>query len=431
MSDKRKVKLNELIARRDENRVKVKALFDKGDQNGGNDSAEDLATIKSLNTETKSLMEQIEELKSLIGIREDANSDAGQGSPQNLPGHSNGDPGQRRVKSLGEAFVEDPTFKAWLKANPNMGVIGRELIQSPRVGVGSFFKTLVTAAGATSAAPFIWEDQKRDLVDEFFKRPLTVRDLITIGRTDSDTVEYVRVTGITNAAAGVAEATSAGVSEVGRKPESAIATERVSESVKTIAHWIPATSRSLQDAGQLQTLINTMLMYGIQEQLEDEILLGTGGDGFTGILETANIQTQAFSTDLKTTARKARTLVRLNGRTFPTAYLLHPNDVETLDLDQNDLGVFYWGGPQMISQNRTLWGVPVVECEAITEGVGLLGDFKLAFLWDRMQSAISSSNSHSDFFTKNLVAILAEMRACFGVIRPQAFCSFEAVSGGS
>ena len=31
------------------------------------------------------------------------------------------------------------------------------------------------------------------------------------------------------------------------------------------------------------------------------------------------------------------------------------------------------------------------------------------------------SDSHADFFTRNLVAVLAEMRAGFAVFRPSAF----------
>jgi HK97 family phage major capsid protein len=44
-----------------------------------------------------------------------------------------------------------------------------------------------------------------------------------------------------------------------------------------------------------------------------------------------------------------------------------------------------------------------------------------AVLWDREQAAVQVSDSHADFFVRNLVAILAEMRAAFGVIRPKAF----------
>ena len=36
-----------------------------------------------------------------------------------------------------------------------------------------------------------------------------------------------------------------------------------------------------------------------------------------------------------------------------------------------------------------------------------------------------ATDSHSDFFVKNLIAILAEMRAAFGVIRPAAFVTID------
>ena len=35
------------------------------------------------------------------------------------------------------------------------------------------------------------------------------------------------------------------------------------------------------------------------------------------------------------------------------------------------------------------------------------------------------SDSHEDYFVRNLVAVLAEMRAAFGVIRPKAFVSID------
>jgi len=37
------------------------------------------------------------------------------------------------------------------------------------------------------------------------------------------------------------------------------------------------------------------------------------------------------------------------------------------------------------------------------------------------------SDQHADFFIRYLLAILAEMRAAFGVLDPQAFCSVTAV----
>jgi hypothetical protein len=39
------------------------------------------------------------------------------------------------------------------------------------------------------------------------------------------------------------------------------------------------------------------------------------------------------------------------------------------------------------------------------------------------------TNSHADFFIRNLVAILCELRAAMGVIRPTAFVQMDLTSG--
>ena len=138
--------------------------------------------------------------------------------------------------------------------------------------------------------------------------------------------------------------------------------------------------------------------------------------------------TQAWSTDLLTTARKAITYLRVTGRTRASAWLVHPNDAETIDLLKDGMSQYYYGGPQEGGVQR-LWRVPVVECEACTEGEALLGDFRKAVLWDRERASIQVSDSHADFFIRNMVAILAEMRAAFGVIRPTAFVKVALESG--
>uniref|UniRef100_UPI00117A9FAA phage major capsid protein n=1 Tax=Lentzea kentuckyensis TaxID=360086 RepID=UPI00117A9FAA len=113
----------------------------------------------------------------------------------------------------------------------------------------------------------------------------------------------------------------------------------------------------------------------------------------------------------------------------PTAYLLNPVDVETMDLLQDNEGRYYRGGPVgTVGGNlgiAPLWDLPVIESEAVPQGTGWVGDWRKAILWDREQSAITMSDSHANFFVQNLVAILAEMRAAFGVIQPSAFVEID------
>jgi HK97 family phage major capsid protein len=68
----------------------------------------------------------------------------------------------------------------------------------------------------------------------------------------------------------------------------------VTETVKTIAEWVPATKRGLADASQLRGLIDQELRDDLAETEEDQIVNGSGsGENLRGILNTSGIQAQA------------------------------------------------------------------------------------------------------------------------------------------
>jgi HK97 family phage major capsid protein len=335
--------------------------------------------------------------------------------------------------------VEAPELKAWMERVAPGGRIpdGARGLMSPPVEMPDLIalgrKALVTGDDDTSAGAFVQTDYT-GIYEPLGRRPTTVLDLISMRPTQSDLVEFVRQTVQASQAAPVAEAnvtnyTGATGEVEGAKPEATVAFEKVQLPVKTIAVWLPATKRGLSDAGQLRGLIDQELRDDIQEELEDQVITGDGiGENLTGVLNTAGVLTQAWDTDILRTARRAITTLRVTGRSRPTAWALHPNDWETIDLTQDAQNRYYFGGPLAMG-TRTLWGVPVVECEGVTEGVGILGDWRKAVLWNRERSTIQVSDSHEDFFVRNMVAILAEMRAAFGLIRPSAFVEVDLTAG--
>jgi HK97 family phage major capsid protein len=412
----------------------VKTIFDEVDEKQkGEATKEQLAEVKKINKEIEELEEKASELQEGDTLRRDAEArrEAARKAGDRLPLGNPADKGDgddrsseefRRAKlaSLGVQVINDADFKAWqAKLSGNGRVPDRSGIQSPTVSV----KSLITGASDTSAGAGVRTEYYPTINAAPFK-PLTLMDLVSKGETTSDLVEYARINSYTNNAAAVAEATAASGSS-GTKPESAMDLVKVQEAVRTVAHWIPATNRALSDLAQLRTLIDTFLMFGLDEKLEDLMLNGDGtGENFLGILNTPGIQTQAFATDIITTTRKARTKCKTPGRVNPTAYLLNPLDWEAFDLSADNEQRYYFGGPSVLGNPR-LWGLPVVENESITAGRGLTGDFRYALLWDRMQAAISVSNSHSDFFVRNLIAILAELRAAFGVLYTKAFVDID------
>lgn len=338
--------------------------------------------------------------------------------------------------SVGEAFISSDEYADLLKSAPN-GVFQKDSrVQSRPVG----FKDLVTGASPTSAGAYREEDFRGLLAGpEQFYRPLTLRQLVTTGTTTSDQVEYARVTGITRNAAPVPEATSSDAVDGttvtnaagGVKPESAFSTVRVTTPVRTIAHWIPITKRALSDAAQVRTLIDNFLQIGLEEELEDQMVAGDGtGENFQGLATVSGTQTQTAVTDPSgkpagfgnlLAVRRARTLVRLVGRSQANGIVIHPNDLQKLDEISDNQGRFYFGGPSGSNGSSPLWGLNVIESEAATQGTAWVGDWRKAVLWDREQASVTATDSHADFFVRNLVAILAEMRAAFGVVQPNAF----------
>ncbi len=352
-----------------------------------------------------------------------------------------GAPGALKGATVGAQFVNAPTFKAWMKQIAPGGRVpdGARGLNSPPIefksllGLGPTRKELIVGSDDASAGAFVEIDYTR-IYEAIGRAPLNLRTLVTIRQTTSDLVHFVRqVTQVTQAEpvpeANVTEYSGATGEVSGEKPEGVSEWLQVTEPVKTIAVWIPATKRALSDVAQIRGIIDSELRDDLAEEFESQILNGNGvGENFTGLLNTAGVLAQAWDTDMLTTTRKAITSLLVTGRTIPTAWVMHPADWETIDLLQDEDGRYYYGGP--IRQGvRTHWGYPVVQNVQMAEGSALLGDWRKAVVWDRERANIQVSDSHADFFIRNMVAILAEMRAAFGVIRPSGFILVDLTAG--
>ena len=68
-----------------------------------------------------------------------------------------------------------------------------------------------------------------------------------------------------------------------------------------------------------------------------------------------------------------------------------------------------------------LWSKPVLVTGALGAGTALVGTRAAAQVWRRGGLSVEASNSHSNFFQLNLVAIRAEERLGLAVYRPNGF----------
>ena len=316
------------------------------------------------------------------------------------------EPTVTEFKSPGQTFVESEAYKAVKdKGLP---------IKSEAVQV----KTLITGASLGNLAGYLYPSYRIPEIVEDPRRAARVRSLLNVIPTTAGAIDWIRETGFTNNAAVVAEGEE--------KPESAITFENKSNTIKTIAHWIPVTKQILADAPGLQAYIDSKLIYGLYLKEDDELLYGTGEDGdIHGITTDADVQTYSWSDgtagDTKLDAiRRAMTKAYL--AYYPVdGIVLHPSDWEDIELLKSSDGMYVWVNVNVGGQER-LWRTPVVVSAALTEGTFITGSFGLgATLWDRQEVTISVSGSHSDFFIKNKLAILCEERVELTVERPESF----------
>lgn len=247
---------------------------------------------------------------------------------------------------------------------------------------------------------------------------LTVRDLLLAGRTESNSIEFIREKLLTNNADVVAEGTL--------KPESTLTFEPTSAPVVTIAHWIQATRQILSDAPMLESYISTRLIQGLKLKEEAQLLNGSGvGLNMRGLFTAAQAYDNNGITVTNETAIDRLRLALLQvelAEAVTDGIVLHPADWAAIELlKTTNSGEYLFINPFNQTVPR-LWALPVVATTAMTKGQFLAGAFSTcAQLWDRWDVAISLSTEDRDNFVKNTVTILCEERIALTVYREQAF----------
>jgi HK97 family phage major capsid protein len=347
------------------------------------------------------------------------------------PATKGGEEMMKRLTSLAEKamdrVIESPEWKAYSGDEAKMGGVsfGQLFAVKNAIERGEL-KTLLTGAGATSGDPLIINDRQAGIVEAFDRVENVLTNLITVGTTDSDTVEWVRLTSVTNNAAETAEAVDADKAAGAASssaPESALALDLVNTPVQEIKHFIPATKRGVADAGQLRTLADQELLRGLDDRLDNQILNGSGtGVNLKGILNTSGTQAQSISTDpVHEAILKGLTKLVISGFGNLTI-LMNATDWQTIRLSKNANGDYYYGPPS-VAGPRQMWGYPVVLSQRLAAGTYVTADFRAAgTLWLREGATLAATDSHSDWFTKGIIAILASMRAAFALKKPRAVC---------
>ena len=308
----------------------------------------------------------------------------------------------RQSMDLGKAVVDSDAFKAYSEGAREKATV-------------SVKAAIINATGQNQ--PLVPADRLGGIIHEP-NRVLRMRDVMAVGRTESNLIEYAKENVFTNSA-GPQVGGSPEAFEGVTKPESAITFTLATAAVTTLSHWIPVSKQVISDSPMLQSYINSRLTYGLKLKEDTQILLGTGSNGeLPGLYtnRTAYTMDSPLSYTTKLDVLRDAIAQAHASEYMPSAIVLNSADWADIELSKDSQNRYLFANPQSAA-SPALWGLPVVVTNSLTAGTFLVGAFDMACqLWDREDASVEIG-LNSDNFVKNMVTILAEERLALTIYR--------------
>ena len=253
----------------------------------------DISEIKSLAETQSKLLDATREMKSWM---EKANGEIE--SSKKLEGETKGALEKLSVKAaeLADKCVElerklaAGAEEAAQKATDSIGemLTKSEAFQMMAQGRSKYARIEVKTAivNATGQNQPLVPDMRVPGIINNPQRVLTIRDVLPVGRTSSNLIQFTKENVFTNNAGPQYDSPN---KENVTKPESGITFTLANAPVVTLAHFIPVSRQVLDDAPQLESYVNGRLVYGLKLEEEDQLLNGDGtGSNIGGLLKSGN-----------------------------------------------------------------------------------------------------------------------------------------------
>lgn len=262
---------------------------------------------------------------------------------------------------------------------------------------------------------------KNDVSRTSFQAPLSIIDLINWGSADGDVAVFLRESAFEIMADIAPENTE--------KAESDLEFGPVQLNIGTIAHWIRASKQVLADMTWLANYIETRMTYGVRLKLEYFVVNGHTPTAqnpkcFSGLLEADNyVEVVAAADATAIDVLNQAKYKAADSYLLPDSIILNPEDWGKIERIKGEDGHYVFGAPGAAVQ-PVLWGVPVIFAASMPKGKYWVGNMAIGF--DgliREDVAVTVSTEDGNNVTKNLVTILAEMRASGAVVLPDACVS--------
>jgi HK97 family phage major capsid protein len=291
-------------------------------------------------------------------------------------------------------------------------------------------KTTITSSAVGYAQTGVLQIERLPGITREPQQQLFVRDLLTANPTTFAVIDFVKVSTPLSIASPVPEASL--------KPENQLNFVSVSERVRTIATWIPASRQILDDMAELMSFLRVNMPYYVDLMEEQQLLTGDGtGENLHGLIPQAS----AFNNGLLV-PKNGWNKIDVIGRAIeqitaakelaPTFAVLNPSDWWDIRLTKDQFGRYLLGDPMQsmatmgfgsIAPIPNMFGLQVVATTSMAPGTFLIGSGNplATEIRDRLEMQIDISTEHMDFFIKNLLAVRAEKRLALITRRPASF----------
>lgn len=334
-----------------------------------------------------------------------------------------------RIGELEQEFARTPEGSTFARsAQPSIGVLAMQQIEENsqaqaafsaleawnagtcRVNLKAGIRAALTNDGVGQAGDksVPRQPEQRGFVIEVARHPRLL-DVLPSRPTSRDSVQFIQLMSQGDAAEQLKEGDEKAEVDFEGTPQTA--------NIVTIAAHTTASRQVLSDHSALQGAIDMVIRRKLLARLENQIVNGPGGEGRINGLR--NQGTVFIPTIGKTPADIiGESLTRQADRGYmPNLVLVSWMDWFRLQITKKgaDDQEYVFGSPTM-PVPPTLWNTLVVPTSTLPEGEAMTIDTAFTTVLDREAPSVLLSNSHKDYFTRNLVLILGELRAGLEVL---------------
>lgn len=281
--------------------------------------------------------------------------------------------------------------------------------------------TYVKAYNDIESAPTVptFDGRPIDVIDR-----LGVRDLFSQAAISGNSHTYV----VMGATEGEPDVTSEGSA----KPRIHVAYTPTTEALAKIACYMKESDELLQDAPYLESVVRNRGRFAHKQAVEAYLV--------EELLDASGVQQGAASISFDNILAAKQDIIADTGY-IPDAMIINPADLTTLLQSKDDNLQYLLGGPAYGSygngsynENPKIWGLTVVQSNAVPAGECVVGAFKAcAEVVTKAGEGlrVEVSNSDQDDFIKNLVTVRIEERILLATLLPAAFAIVGTEESGS